>query len=79
METFVSDIKEDISTALPSHLVIKNFKTLWSSEEAHAVAARRKLFVIEENRKHMIYPANSSIGIRIEYVDPSDGSLQRLF
>ncbi|KAJ3303381.1 hypothetical protein HDV03_003950 [Kappamyces sp. JEL0829] len=61
VEAFVADIKEDISSVLPSHLVIKAQKTLFGSEESHAVAARRKLFVLEDNRLSLAFKRDTSV------------------
>jgi hypothetical protein len=63
LDNFVATIQEDISEILPSHLHIKKHRSFWSSEEANLVADRRKMFVIEENRKNLIFDNNSTLGI----------------
>jgi hypothetical protein len=63
LDSFVANIQEDVAAVLPPHLHIKKYKSFWNSEEANLVADRRKLFVVEENRKSMKFDHNTTMGI----------------
>jgi hypothetical protein len=62
LDNFVATIQEDVSAILPSHLHIKKHKSFWYSEETNLVADRRKLFLIEENRKNLKFDNNTTLG-----------------
>ncbi len=60
--SFEANLQEDISSVLPPNLTIKRHKSFFSSEEANLVADRRKLLVVEANRKSMIFQPTHTIG-----------------
>lgn len=64
VDNFVSDIQEDVSSILPPNLNIKTQKKLFSKEENlnAAVSNRRRMFVVEDNRKATIFTPNNTIG-----------------
>ncbi|KAJ2994971.1 hypothetical protein HDV02_001145 [Globomyces sp. JEL0801] len=71
---FSKHIQEDINAILPSNLQIKkNRHSFWETEEGHLVAARRKLFVLEENRKQAVIKPDSTICLETfnSFFDPN--------
>lgn len=64
VDSFVPHIQEDISSILPSHINIKPQKKLFSNEDnvGAAISSRRRLFVVEDHRKSVVFTPNTTIG-----------------